>query len=116
MERLARSIRAARKARGLTQQELADRLGIDQGHISRVERGQKGATIDVISAIAAELGVSVAYLFGEGGAGRESQGLEEEAVMLARLWQGLPHRQREAVKVIVYAVAHVPSQGKGEAA
>jgi len=31
---------AARKASGLTQKQLADILGIDQGHLSRIERNQ----------------------------------------------------------------------------
>lgn len=35
----------ARKACGLTQRELADRLGIHQGNVSAIERGVQGATL-----------------------------------------------------------------------
>lgn len=34
-------IAAFRKAHGLTQQEMADRLGISRGHLSRIENGHE---------------------------------------------------------------------------
>lgn len=36
-----RSLRAARRERGLTQEQLAADLGVRQGYISNVERGHK---------------------------------------------------------------------------
>jgi len=39
---IATLIRAARKAASITQQELTDRLGIDQGYVSRIEGDRKG--------------------------------------------------------------------------
>lgn len=59
-------LRAARRAKGLTQAQLAERVGVDPSHISRLESGhEKGVSMAVVQAIARELGVTVSYLFGE---------------------------------------------------
>lgn len=39
-------LRAARKRSGLTQVELAERLGLTQSHLSKIERGE--ARIDIV--------------------------------------------------------------------
>lgn len=51
--------------RRITQQELGDRIGMDQSSLGRRLRGDRGWTPDQITAVARELGTSVAYLFGE---------------------------------------------------
>lgn len=61
-ERLAR----LRKARGLTQQELADACGVGQSAIGNIERDTRGYGASVV-AIARELGVTPEYLQGEAG-------------------------------------------------
>lgn len=58
-------LKAARRALGLTQAQLSARLGIDQGFLSRLESGGKRPSLDVLDALAKELGVSAAYLLGE---------------------------------------------------
>lgn len=45
--------------RGMTQTELAQRTGIGQGHLARIEAGRYGVSIDLLSLIAEALGVSV---------------------------------------------------------
>lgn len=62
---LSSRLRSARKARGLTQRELADRTGLDQGHISHVERGIHGMSQAALRRLAAELEVSLAFLIDE---------------------------------------------------
>jgi transcriptional regulator with XRE-family HTH domain len=58
-------IRAIRREKGLTLDALAAAAGLDKGHLSRVERGQKGASIATLVQIAAALKVKVAHLLGE---------------------------------------------------
>ena len=41
-------LREVRKARGLTQVQLAQRTGLDQATISRIERGRGGIDYDVL--------------------------------------------------------------------
>ena len=49
----------ARKNAGLTQAELAQRIGADKGYISRVERGLTIPTVSTLYKIAAAMGMTV---------------------------------------------------------
>ena len=49
----------ARKNAGLTQQELADRIGVDKGYVSRIERGLITPSVSTIYRIAAAMGLTV---------------------------------------------------------
>ena len=49
----------ARKQAGLTQQELADRIGANKGYISRIERGLIIPSVATLYRIAAAMGLSV---------------------------------------------------------
>jgi DNA-binding XRE family transcriptional regulator len=52
-------IRTCRKAAGLTQEELAEKSGLPQSHISRLENGQHSPSRATLEKIAAALGVEV---------------------------------------------------------
>lgn len=62
-ELLARNVRLLRQARGLTQEALADAVGLRQAHISEIEAGKVNVALDNIGAIAEGLGVPVMRLF-----------------------------------------------------
>lgn len=49
----------ARKNAGLTQAELAKRIGADKGYISRIERGITIPTVATLYKIAAAMGLTV---------------------------------------------------------
>lgn len=49
----------ARKNAGLTQAELARRIGADKGYISRIERGLTIPTVSTLYRIAAAMGLTV---------------------------------------------------------
>ena len=51
-----------RTTRGLTQEKLAEQLGISWDHLCRVERGNRSCSIDLIIEIAVYFGVSIDYL------------------------------------------------------
>ncbi|MFM6952266.1 MAG: helix-turn-helix domain-containing protein [Bacteroidota bacterium] len=63
MELLGRMIKATRRYRNLTQNELGDRLGVGKAQISKLESSANNATIDTIvrvfTALGAEIGFSV---------------------------------------------------------
>lgn len=61
-EVLARNLRIYRQERGLSQEELAHRAGIDRTYISSLERSVYGATIDVVDRLAEALDVEAADL------------------------------------------------------
>lgn len=52
---LANNVRAYRKAKDWSQEELADRAGVHRTYISIVERGLKNVSIDNIEAISKAL-------------------------------------------------------------
>ncbi|MBQ6063679.1 MAG: helix-turn-helix transcriptional regulator [Prevotella sp.] len=49
----------ARKNAGLTQQELADRIGADKGYISRLERGLTIPTVSTLYQLATAMGLTI---------------------------------------------------------
>lgn len=52
-------IREARKAKGLTQKELGERLGIGEPTVSKYESGKQNPTIETLEEIANALGVEL---------------------------------------------------------
>jgi transcriptional regulator with XRE-family HTH domain len=61
-EVLARNLRRLRHARGLSQEELAHRAGIDRTYVSSLERSVYAAGVDVVDKLARALGVEAADL------------------------------------------------------
>lgn len=61
-EVLALNLRKFRRAKGLSQEELAHRAKIDRTYISALERSVYAASIDVVDRLARILGVEAADL------------------------------------------------------
>ncbi len=59
---LALNLRKARQAKGLSQEELAHRAGIDRTYISALERSVYAAGIDVVDRLARVLNLEAADL------------------------------------------------------
>lgn len=57
-------LKRIRKARGLSQVDLADMVGVTQGLISKIENGDGNPTLDTLLRISRALKVSPAVLFG----------------------------------------------------
>lgn len=62
-KRLGRRIAELRKAKGFTQQTLAERTGYSVEFVSLVERGINAPAVSGCEVVAKALGVSVAELF-----------------------------------------------------
>ena len=54
-QRVGQKIKEARKAKGLTQEELGAKLGIDKPTVSKYENGKINPSLEVLSRIAQEL-------------------------------------------------------------
>lgn len=50
---------AARKEKGITQEQLAAMTGIDRGHIARIEGGRMNTTLDTLEKICTALDISL---------------------------------------------------------
>lgn len=62
---LGRSVRALRRARGLSQQELAERSGISRSYLAGIEGNKRNPSLRVIAALARALEVAPAQLLEE---------------------------------------------------
>ena len=60
---LGHRIRALRKAKGLTQEELGERAGINYKFLGEIERGQQNPSFRVMEKIANGLGLELLQLF-----------------------------------------------------
>lgn len=54
---LARNLRRLRAERGLSQEELAHRAGLNRNYVGMIEREENAATVDTMEQLAAALGV-----------------------------------------------------------
>jgi transcriptional regulator with XRE-family HTH domain len=59
------SVRALRAARGWSQEEFADRVGVHRTYIGDVERGERNLGLVNIGRVADALGVTLAELMAE---------------------------------------------------
>lgn len=62
---LGGAIRAARKERGISQEELAHRSEIDRSYMGSIERGVQNPGIVLIIRVTRALGMTAAELFAE---------------------------------------------------
>lgn len=81
-------IAAARRAKGFTQKQLAQRLAVTDKAVSKWERGSNYPDIELLGPLAAELGVSALHLLGGEGMQAE-QAVQLAAQISAREKQGL---------------------------
>jgi len=58
-------VKKMRKEKGLTQQQLADRVGLHRTYIGMIERSEKNITLINIERITIALGVKIKDLFSE---------------------------------------------------
>lgn len=86
-ELLGKRIRELRKRAGLTQEQLAEQLGIDQKHMSRIELGKSYPSLDRLSKIAETVGAPLPSLFKFGHLHDEGDLHKQAADMLQQIGQ-----------------------------
>ncbi|MFA7602214.1 MAG: helix-turn-helix transcriptional regulator [Novosphingobium sp.] len=62
-EIVATNLRQMRHAKGLSQEELADRAGVNRNYVGMLEREEHAATVDMLEKIAAILNVDPMEFF-----------------------------------------------------
>jgi transcriptional regulator with XRE-family HTH domain len=60
---VAKNLRRLRRAKALSQEELADRAGINRNYVGMLEREQHAATIDMLEKLAGVLDADPAEFF-----------------------------------------------------
>jgi transcriptional regulator with XRE-family HTH domain len=62
-EIVARNLRSLRRSRRLSQEELADRAGINRNYVGMLEREENAATVDILEKLADVLNVDPIEFF-----------------------------------------------------
>lgn len=78
-------IRELRRRAGLTQEQLAELLGIDQKHMSRIELGKSYPSLDRLERIANAVNIPLPGLFKFGHWNSESDIRKQVAEMVAQI-------------------------------
>jgi transcriptional regulator with XRE-family HTH domain len=86
---LGRRVADIRKARGLTQELLSERVSVGTSYIARIEGGTRRPTIDVLYEIAKALEVPVWRLLGEERLTPDEERWRDKALDLADAIRGL---------------------------
>jgi transcriptional regulator with XRE-family HTH domain len=60
---IGETIRKIRISRGIEQVELAERIGVTQGHLSKIETGKVNVSIDKLKKISEALGINDSLIF-----------------------------------------------------
>jgi transcriptional regulator with XRE-family HTH domain len=88
-ERVGARVRLLREEAGLSIEHVALESGIDKSHLSRLERGQRNTSFEVLFAIADSLGVLVVDLVAIG---------EDPRTRLVRATRGMDPRRLSAMR------------------
>ncbi|WP_338062605.1 helix-turn-helix transcriptional regulator [Bradyrhizobium elkanii] len=62
---VAKNLRYLRQEGGLSQEELADRAGLNRNYIGMIEREENAPTVDALEQISAALGIDPVVFFQE---------------------------------------------------
>jgi transcriptional regulator with XRE-family HTH domain len=62
-ETVARNLRRLRRSKGLSQEELANRAGINRNYVGMLEREENSATVDMLEKLADVLNVDPIEFF-----------------------------------------------------
>lgn len=100
---VGKNIQASRKAKGLTQNQLAQELGVEVETVSRYERGLRAPSFPQLEKICSVLDVPAWLLFSDG---RDMP--DANAAVISELLSGLSNRDVEFVMSFVrqYCAQH----------
>ncbi|MBQ9805336.1 MAG: helix-turn-helix transcriptional regulator [Clostridia bacterium] len=90
-------IKRARKANGMTQEHLAERLNVSIGYISQVERGITKISLDLLGAVSSVLDCDIASFISES-AVKSNEYMESEIINEIR---NLDHKKRKYILEII---------------
>lgn len=94
-----RQLREARRAKGMTQAALAERIDRSLEMVGRLERGEIAPSFETIERLVSELEVSPGYLFG-GEANKMSKGSDLLTAGVEALYQLNEHDLARAVRLL----------------
>lgn len=94
-------LRAARKERGYTQEQLAELTKLSTRHIASIEKGEANPSFEVLYTITTVLGVSFDAIFSPA-----DEQVESEIQEIAGLYRACPEQGRRLILVAIRALTH----------
>lgn len=110
---LGQRLAAARQAHNLTQEQLADLLGVSQSNISLYERGVTRIPTDLVVKLATSLRVSSDELLGLAPAARYLAMKDRRILRRLELIDRLPKRDRDVILGVIKACLARVQGGNG---
>jgi transcriptional regulator with XRE-family HTH domain len=106
LQAVGRTVGEIRKAKRLTQRQVADRAGLTVNYLSLLETGQRGASVDVINQLADALGVPSEFILFLAGNGKVKSGGSKELA-------GLMKATKDAIWALIAADSEVTKKQPG---
>ena len=97
---LGERLKKARKDRGLTQEQLAERSGLSTRHIAKIEKGDVNPSFEVLSTLVKTLCVSFDAIFDPA-----SEQVEAELQEIAGLYRACPEQGRRLMLTVNRAMS-----------
>ena len=94
-------LRAARKERGYTQEQLAELTKLSTRHIAGIEKGEANPSFEVLYTIITVLGVSFDAIFNPA-----DEQMEREIQEISGLYRACPEQGRRLILASTRAMAH----------
>ena len=99
-------LQLARERADYTQERLSELIGVTPNHLSAIERGASGISLEALQKICAVLGISADFvLFGE-------ENREDESLALAKQLSRVPSNQRAGVRKVLSALLELTMNDK----
>ncbi len=110
---LGERVREIREAKGWTQREIADRVGIDDYYISRLENGHINPTLATLQKLARALEVEVRDLFPSARSEFKVPPLrlDRDLKKVVALWHGLNQEHRQLMLRFIEQTHKLDTQG-----
>ncbi|RJR43984.1 MAG: XRE family transcriptional regulator [Desulfobacteraceae bacterium] len=99
-EMIGRRIREIRTKKGLTQEELAEKMGMGPKYLSSIERGKENPTLNTLIALAESLDVAMGEMF-------NFVELEDTSKLPVRIREMIKGASEKELKVILKVVSAV---------
>jgi transcriptional regulator with XRE-family HTH domain len=98
---VAEQIKEIRKDKGLSQQEVADKLAMNRVQYNPIEMGKSDPTMNILQRIANVLEVDVVQFFDVKNPRREVQSINEPLLQKVKLLDELDDLQRNSIYVLI---------------
>lgn len=110
-EEIGARLREQRNENGLTQDQLAEKLGVSKRTVGNYESGASDAPASHLSFIARDLGFDVPYILSGVRTTPASDSLSEVEYVLVTKYRSIPEEDQKTIRRMLDAMAVMESRG-----